>query len=387
MTARGAHPLKPNAAEPAMRLADTPHVTEGMPPLQFKQLTRSFFEFWPTWLVYLPVVVQSLYLAARYRSLSLPFIANPNLTLSGMVGVAKSELLTQAQAECAESILPWFMILRDTSKPNVQAESTAKSMSDRGFHFPVVCKPDIGCRGAGVKLVENQAALSACLAVYPESAPVLIQQLSQYEPEVGIFYVREPDQAKGRIISMALKYSPYVVGDGQSTLKALLERDPRAKDLQYLYTQRHDQALNSVLPDGQPYKLVFSASHCRGAIFKNAAQYITPELEARLDVLMKGLPEFYYGRLDVKFRDIDALQKGQTLEIIEINGASSESLHIWDSDASFKEALSALLYQYRTLFRLGHLNRNRGYKTPGLSKLFELWRKERNLTRNYPETD
>jgi hypothetical protein len=85
------------------------YVSPGMPPLDMSGKQTSFFEFWPTWLVYLPVVLQSLLLALINRSLTLPLIANPRLPLSGMVGVEKSRLLSQASGECKQHILDWFV--------------------------------------------------------------------------------------------------------------------------------------------------------------------------------------------------------------------------------------------------------------------------------------
>ena len=47
------------------------------------------FEFWPSWVMYFPVAVQWIALSLHYRSITLPFLANPSLRLSGMVGVPK----------------------------------------------------------------------------------------------------------------------------------------------------------------------------------------------------------------------------------------------------------------------------------------------------------
>ena len=102
---------------------------------------------------------------------------------------------------------------------------------------------------------------------------------------------------------------------------------------------------------------------------------------------MKDLPDFYYGRLDIKFRDLDSLKQGENIQIVEINSASSESLHIWDRETSFSEAVGSLLFQYRTLFELGSQNRKRGFSTPALRELLAAWKKERQLTQLYPETD
>jgi hypothetical protein len=363
------------------------YVSHGMPPIEYRHDKVSSFEFWPTWLMYLPVVLQWLLLSLRYGSLTLPLIANPKLPLSGMVGIPKSDLLAQATGDCANAILPWFVYHKTSDTLGSQLQIIELEMADHGLDYPLVCKPDIGCRGAGVKLVHDARELNDCLSAYASGAGIMLQKLASFEPEAGVFFVREPDQEQGQVISLALKYMPYVVGDGRRTLGELVAADPRAKDLVHLYRPRHQERWDTVIAQGEPFRLVFSASHCRGAIFKDANSQITPELTAAINHLMAGIPEFYYGRLDIKFKDIDSLLAGRDLEIVEINTASSESLHIWDSDAKLGDAFSALLYQYRTLFRLGSKNRKRGYKPPGLPALLRHWRLERRLTASYPETD
>jgi hypothetical protein len=367
--------------------ARTSYITPGMPQLKESAKQLSFYEFWPTWLVYIPVAIQWLLLAIRYRSLTLPLLANPKLPLSGMVGVGKSELLSQAHGECEQAILSWFVHPKSNDSAAFQAAQIEAQFARINTQYPVVAKPDIGCRGVGVKLVHNNEQLQAVIQHYPTTANIMIQALSQYEPEAGVFYVKDPLAAKGRIISLALKYTPFVVGDGRSTLQQLIEKDDRAAQLTHLYQKRHHERWHSVIEKDQPFKLVFSASHSKGAIFSDANHLITQELQQSLNNIMHGLPDFHYGRLDVKFKDIEHLKRGESIEIIEINSASSESLHIWDSNTPFPEAMRALLFQYRLLFQFGHTMRSQGYRPPGLLKLLKHWRKERVLSRSYPLTD
>lgn len=363
-----------------------PYVSPGMPPLTVGKQSVSAFEFWPTWAMYLPVVAQWLSLGVRHRSLTLPLLANPKLPLSGMVGIPKSQLFAQATGQCEEAILDWIVFSVDTANTH-QAADVLQNASTQGLKLPLVCKPDIGCRGSGVKLIHHESQLTECINSYPQGTPLLLQKLSNWEPEVGIFFVKEPGAKAGSIISMALKYSPYVVGDGNRTLAELIDADERAGQLKHLYAERHSAIWDQVLAKGEPFKLVFSASHCRGAIFRDARDLITPELTDSINRIMDDLPEFYYGRMDVKFRDVESLKAGQTLEIVEINSASSESLHIWDKDTELTDAYRSLLFQYRTLFKLGQLNRQRGYRPPTLSSFYRAWKKERALQAYYPTTD
>jgi hypothetical protein len=304
-----------------------------------------------------------------------------------MVGVPKSQLLAQAGEKLNQSVLPWFIHTRSDDAVARQALAIEATMHQQQLSFPIVCKPDIGCRGTGVKLIQNRSQLEGCLAHYPVGASCMLQKLADYEPEAGIFYIRAPDQAQGEIISLALKYTPYVVGDGVSTLGELIQKDPRAGELSHLYKARHELYWQEVIAKDKPFKLVFSASHSRGAIFKDGNHYITPELSQSIDTLMKDLPNFHYGRLDIKFKNLDSLKQGNTLQIVEINTASSESLHIWDSNTSFTEAVRSLTFQYHTLFKFGAQNRKLGHKAPKLKSLIKHWQIEKKLTVQYPETD
>lgn len=358
-----------------------------MPALVKSGKDVSFFEFWPLWLMYVPVALQWLALAIRNRSLFLPFIANPKLPVSGFVGVGKSEIMSQATGRCAETILPWICHTIDTTALDCQADNVVRIASGQDIHLPFVCKPNLGCRGSGVKLITDRQQLSNYLSAYPDNTGIIVQQLASWEPEAGVFYVRMPGAASGEIVSLALKYSPYVVGDGVSTLEQLISRDSRASRLQHLYLKRHKENLNKVISRSEKYRLVFSISHCRGAIFRDGSEFITDELTNQINDIMRDLPEFYYGRLDIKFPDTDSLMQGKNLEIVEINAASSESLHIWDRDAALRDAVKTLLWQYRTLFQIGRINRNRGFVPPPVREFLGRWRAERKLAQFYPATD
>lgn len=63
------------------------------------------------------------------------------------------------------------------------------------------------------------------------------------------------------------------------------------------------EALNKADWNGGALKrLVFSASHCRGAVFEDARTDITPQLTACIHQIMSDLPDFYYGRSCEVFR-------------------------------------------------------------------------------------
>lgn len=339
------------------------------------------------WLMYIPVGLQWLVLACRYRSLTLPLIANPKLPVSGMVGVGKSQVMGQAVGFCAKSILPWLYHRINHEPLEQQAADVFEEAVGRGIAYPLVCKPDLGCRGSGVKLIHDIEQLENYLAAFPQGVGIIVQKLASWEPEAGVFYVRSPDESAGRIVSLALKYSPYVVGDGVSTLAQLIAQDRRAGNLRHLYMERHQEHLEDVIEAGKSFRLVFSITHSRGGIFRDGNYLITPALTASINQLMSDIPELHYGRLDIKFSNIERLKQGKDIEIIEINTASAESLHIWDRNARLGTALKTLLWQYRTLFRFGQINRKRGFVPPTISEVRNRWREEKRVAAYYPLTD
>jgi len=347
----------------------------------------AFFEFWPTWLIYLPVILQWPLLALRYRSLTLPLLANPEIPLGGMVGASKANLMSQTQGACAEAFLPWVACTRSCASAEFQARQVLAQTALKKFDLPFVIKPDIGCRGAGVKRVKTAAELAEVIDYYPENSVFIVQQLAQFKHEAGIFYVRDPGEAQGSLVSMAFKHLPSVTGDGRHSLAELIEKDPRAGALMHLYESRHQKRWHQIVPEGEVVSLLFSASHCRGAVFTDGRMEITPALIQSIDRIMQGLPKFHYGRLDVKFSSLEKLREGKDLELMEINGASAEAIHIWDKNSRLRDGLGTLMWHYRTLFRIGATQRQCGYKTPGLLSLWRAWRHEQKLTRYYPETD
>lgn len=379
---QSAHPLHLSVIE------SVSDVNVGMPPMEPDTGDSvSRYEFWPTWFFYTPVVLQSLWHGIKYRNLALPLIANPGIKLSGMVGESKNDILELAGSKAKEWISPFVTLTKTEQSIVVQLNNALLAMKDENLDFPVVAKPDLGCRGVGVKLIESEEQLFEYIKSFPSQARYLIQQKAPYEAEAGVFYIRYPGEKKGKIVSITLKYAPFVVGDGVSTLKELIEQDPRAGQLSHLYFPRHEDKLDWVILKDHKFRLAFAGSHSRGSIFRNGNKYITEQLAERLDHVFDDLPGFHYGRLDIKFKNIEKLMKGEELTILEINGASSEAAHIWDRNTPLTEIFSTLLFQYRTLYSIGSMQRKSGHKVPSLLSLYKAWQEEKNLVEHYPSTD
>ncbi|HAS6105702.1 TPA: D-alanine--D-alanine ligase [Vibrio vulnificus] len=372
----------------AIEMIEQGRVNAGMPLLsQSPKREISPYEFLPSWFFYTPVVAQSVVQGLWHRDITLPLIANPAIHLSGMVGESKHDILTLAGKEAQRWISPFITVSKHGQEIESLLADIEQSLLDAGLTYPLVAKPDLGCRGAGVKLIETELQLRQYLDTFPQQARFLLQQKAPFSAEAGVFYVRHPQEKQGRIISITLKYAPSVVGDGQRTLKALIEDSPRAGKLTHLYFPRHSNKLDWVPGAGEEVQLAFAGSHSRGSIFRNGNQYITPELTQRLDAIFDDFNGFHYGRLDIKFADIEQFMAGENFTILEVNGASSEAAHIWDSETPLLEIFSTLLLQYRLLFQIGAQQKKLGHRTPKIRELLRAWQTERQLVRQYPATD
>jgi len=262
---------------------------------------------------------------------------------------------------------------------------------EAGLAYPVVAKPDIGWRGFGVRLVHDRVGLRRYLAAYPAGETVILQQPVDYDGEAGVFYVRLPGTDRGEIFSMTFRYYPHVVGDGRSTLRELIEQDPRAAskaDVHLRQDPMHCGAaeldLDSVPDAGEIVRLAFIGSNRVGGLYRDALPGVTPALTERIDRIARSIPEFWFGRFDVRFKSIDSFMQGQDFAIVEVNGAGAEAIHIWDPDVTLGEAWRTLFEQQSLMFEVARRNRRRGFRPIRASELVACQQRQNRLVRLYP---
>lgn len=369
-----------------MPRTNAPHA--GMPALDASADGTSWFEFAPAHLFYTPVAIYCGWLSLRHLGPTLLTNANPSLPYSGLVGESKFAVLSEVKGKARDLISPYIRSLCWGGEGGLDRSVTEamQLIEEAGLSFPLVAKPDIGMRGVGVQIVRDQTELRAYASTFPAGANFILQALIDEEGEAGVFYIREPGEAKGRITSLTLKYFPRVNGDGKRTLRELIMDDPRAGKLAHLYLERHKERLDQVISDGESIRLAFAGSHSRGTIFRNGNDQVTEEMTDAFDKVAQSIDEFYIGRFDVRFGDFDAFRNGKGFRIIEINGAGGEQTHIWDARTTLGEAYKALLQQFGALYRIGAANRRRGFKPSSLKTLIKVWLGEKKLTKHYPIT-
>ena len=353
-----------------------------MPPLPDRGPLFSMLEFAPGFVKYALHFPYALYLILKHRSASLPAIANPSILTGGIAGESKTDMFALVGPYARERFAPFTTIVAGAPR-----ERVLRALADAAIAYPLVAKPDIGRNGRGVKIMHDEESLMEYLRSFPHDVRIVLQRYVSDEGEAGVFYVRKPSETHGRITSLTLKYFPHVLGDGHSTLRELIKRDPRASRISHIYFRRNKRDLDRVIASGKRHRLVSVGNHVRGSIFVNGADYITPAMEDAFDRISKDIDGFYFGRFDVRFSDIEDLKQGKDFWILEYNGVSSEPTHVWDRRTSMLDTYRTMLAHWRYAFEIGAENRTRGVPSVPFFDLIRVWRDEVRLIDRYPDEE
>lgn len=351
-------------------------------------LPSSTLERMPKWLICIPLTLQWLWLALRYRSLTLPTIANPTITAGGLVGEGKLEYF-DAMGPVALSATAVYCSI-STHKLYSAAE-LRQMMRNAGLSFPVIAKPDLGLCGYGVRLIANRAELCDYLQAFPANEMVVLQQYLPHDGEAGIFYIRDPKADAGCIIGLALRYFPRVTGDGVRTIAELMAADPRTRRL--FNSPKHQAGYNATddasrIPAmGEVVRLATIGSTRVGGLYRDGHAYITPQLTRAIDAIAQDMPAFYFGRFDVRFNTLQDLSAGRSFSIMEINGAGSEATQAWDPAVGVLAGFRTIFKKQRIMFAIADAMRSRGFKPLGVLELARLNYRQNKLISRYPPSN
>jgi hypothetical protein len=327
---------------------------------------RIRWEFWPTPLFYVPVVLYIIWLGLRHRRPTLFTAVNPGIYAGGVTGESKSAILENLAASGA--VAPFARIAHTAGRRRQVAQAGA-FMATQGIDFPVVLKPDVGHRGQGVSLIRSKRRLREYLST--ARGDTIVQAYVEGR-EYGVFYYRLPGARQGRIFSITDKRRLFLTGDGRQTLEELILRDDRAVCLASLHFAVHQQDLMQVPPAGAVVPLVEVGTHARGALFLDARRLVTPAMARAFDAISRTFEGFYFGRYDVRVPSIADFQAGRHIKVLELNGVTSEATHVYDPHYRLREAWRDLMHQWRIAFEISARNQARGIQPISIPAFFRL---------------
>jgi membrane protein DedA with SNARE-associated domain len=367
----------------------------GMPSLKDVKKKVALSEKIPSTIFYSPVGIRWIVLGVRYHSMLLPTITNPLVEAGGLWGESKSRLMDQIGPDYKKWVAPYTTVfIKDNTAVEENLSNMLSAMQNSGFSFPLVIKPDIGWQGYGVRVINSKEELINYLPGYPNNATIIVQELVPYEGEAGVFYSRFPGEEHGKVISLTFRYFPHVIGDGASTVAKLMEKDQRTRFKLKFYLGK--ETLHAGLPEeyrsyipqaGEIFRLAFIGSLRVGGLYRNGSKFITPALEERFEDIARSIPEFYFGRFDIKFKSIDSLREGNDFKIFEINGAGAEAIHVWDAETPLLKMYKELFRYQSTMFRIANANRKRGFKPMPAKEFYTFTKQYNNLISNYPASE
>ena len=325
---------------------------------------KTRWEFWPPLIFYSPVVAYNLCLAFRHRSLTLFTAANPAIPQGGLVRESKSRILRGLgdQPEMAR----WRLLA--AGEVGAMMSALESFMEGESLTCPLVLKPDVGQRGAGVRIIRSR---EDARAYFRTAKKDIIAQ--EYIPgrEFGVFYYRYPEEEEGRIFSITDKRLISVTGDGERTLEELILDDDRAVCLAPFFMVELGAQLTQVPSEGQVVPLTDLGTHCRGALFLEGTQLRTEALRQTIHRISRAYEGFYFGRYDIRVPSEEDLQAGRNIRVLELNGVTSESTNIYDPKNTLWTAYGTLFEQWRIAFEIGKRNCANGARPAGLR---EMWR-------------
>jgi hypothetical protein len=310
------------------------------------------WEYWPYQIVYLPVYFQYGYYALRMRSFFFFSLANTGFSNGGFFTTSKKEIYDTIPKKYYPKTLLF--------EPNTLYETILESIQKEEISFPIIVKPDVGFRGTAVKKIETEQELKNTLSSI--TYLFLVQELVTYSNEIGLFYVKLPNENQGKITGIVSKEFLTVIGNGKATIKALLLENPRfAFQLETLINNPKID-LNHIPAEGEKVTLVPFGNHCRGAKFIDESHLISEQLTTSFNSIFNQINGFNYGRIDIMFHNFSDLENGKHFKIIEINGVISEPTHMYDPKHSLFFGWKELIRHYNYLYKIAKFEGKKGKK-------------------------
>lgn len=331
---------------------------------------------WPIEIIYAPVMLYCVLLMVRYRTLTGFLYVNPQIVNSGWIGESKAALEKQLSKASQRHTLAHVKIESQWSLPE-KASCLENFMASNKLSFPIVLKPDLGEKGLAVKRIDSLPEAKQYFRNI--SYDILAQEKCSFTKELGAMYYRLPNEEKGHIFSIAGKKFPLVVGDGKSPLKQLILKQPRLRYFSHLYLRHVDRNPEDVVPEGEQVVLSSLGNISKGAEFYDAMELAYPQFIQELDQISRNLPNFYFGRYDIRYESEESLAKGH-FKIVELNGAGAESSNVHDARFSIIDFYGILFKQWNLIFKIGKLNRKSGPRSLSLFRfLRDLWTTKKKM--------
>ncbi len=314
------------------------------------------------WTLYLPLSPYYIYLSFKAKSFGFFNATNPGIKNGGLSLESKIELAKILPKELQPNTIFYSF--------NGSILINQRTLEEQGIFFPVIVKPDLGCRGKNVVLLSSYEELQNHLKTIWYD--VVIQNYIDLPEECGIFYCRYPNEKEGFISGIVYKKGIEIIGDGVRRVEEILLDSSRYEGHVDSLKITSKEVMGQILSKGESICLSKIGNHSRGATFYDYSHSITPELTQTINAISLKIEGFYYGRFDIKYHTWQELNEGKNIQIIELNGAGSESTHMYDPKHSYLFALLEMKKHWKIMYEIAGQNKKRGYSYLNLQQCWNL---------------
>lgn len=217
-------------------------------------------------------------------------------------------------------------------------------LSSNALSCPLIIKPDNGYCGKDVIKVKNSEELA--VYVSKNNGDYIIQEFIADHREFGVFCIKDQHDDV-RIISLVEKSPLTLLGNGYLSVHHLSQQHRRPHLAQQLVAALPTEKQEYVPRKNEKFTLSHLGNHSQGAEIFDRRHEITPKLENVFKDILSTVSGFHYGRFDVMAKCLEDLEEGK-LYVLELNGAGSELLHIYDDNypsllSAYKEYITNAL--------------------------------------------
>lgn len=331
------------------------------------------WEFWPFYIVYIPVYFYFLWLSVKSRSLFFFSACNPGVDTGGLFGESKWGVLEKVPS----ALIPKTVLV----KSGTSIERIAEKLKAAGIEFPLIAKPDIGERGFLVEKIDDASSLDNYLSRF--NVDFLLQEYVDYDYEYNVLFYKVPGEATGKITSVTVKQYMSVRGDGTSTVQELMQRD-RNSILQVKRFRKSNPELLKLIPAKDMMLIIEPVgNHARGTKFFDGRGMVDKRMTESFTRIANQIPGMHIFRFDVKCKKPEDLYNG-FFKIVELNGAGGEPTHIYESGYSLWKAWGDLLQQWNLIYKVSRFNHEHGVPymslREGMSRFRAYWRYKNKLS-------
>ena len=239
---------------------------------------------------------------------------NPAFSFSGLI-CAKTEIFKKFLKKRKNA--RFFAVMEKIEAKNptkLRLKKLLKFIKHKRLKYPLIIKPDKGFAGVGLALVKNENHLIRAVSSMEED--YVLQEYSNYPYQMAVFFIRNPGEKRGRIWSLT---RISFLNDGDKSPKLIVPSTKR--------------------------------------LYSDESRRITPALE-RIFNDISGIGGFYFGRFDIKVKNINAFIKtGKGFKILEVNvGPNAIALHAFDKKYSIIKQYSILNDQLVYAFNIARKN-------------------------------